>query len=85
MNQPCASSASGYGSHSGRDGWRQFSSPKSLLYAETPSAGALPKEAVAPPPLPGSAAAESQKWQQVLAAVAGLALAAVVATKAVRY
>ena len=38
---------SGYGSHSGRDGWRQFSVPKSLVYATPPPVAALP---LAPPP-----------------------------------
>lgn len=33
---------SGYGTHSGFDGWRQFSSPKSLIYAEAPASDAVP-------------------------------------------
>ena len=42
---------SGYGTHSGKDGWRQFSTPKSLIYM-----GAPPPPAVLPTlaqPLPG--------------------------------
>ena len=33
---------SGYGTHSGFDGWRQFSTPKSLIYAEAPADDAVP-------------------------------------------
>eukprot|EP00962_Isochrysis_galbana_P060865 scaffold35853_cov140-Isochrysis_galbana.AAC.1 len=36
---------SGYGSHSGVDGWRQFSRPKSLVYSAAPPAAALPGQA----------------------------------------
>jgi len=45
---------SGYGSHSGQDGWRQFSVPKSLLYTSPPPVAALP---MAPPPAQGPGAA----------------------------
>ena len=47
---------SGYGAHSGRDGWRQFSVPKSLVYATPPPLAALP---MAPPP-PSAAPSEQQ-------------------------
>ena len=33
---------SGYGSHSGTDGWRQFSTPKTLIYTAPPPTTALP-------------------------------------------
>ena len=33
---------SGYGSHSGTDGWRQFSTPKTLIYTAPPDAQSLP-------------------------------------------
>lgn len=42
---------SGYGTHSGQDGWRQFSTPKSLLYAGPAPVDALP---VAVPPVPSA-------------------------------
>ena len=45
---------SGYGSHSGRDGWRQFSTPKTLIYTSPPPEAALPTQAQ---PLPAAAAA----------------------------
>ena len=64
---------SGYGSHSGKDGWRQFSVPKSLLYAEPPASEALPAEAV---PLP-------KTTREKLAPLLLPALGAVVATAAV--
>ena len=64
---------SGYGSHSGKDGWRQFSVPKSLLYAEPPASEALPAEAA---PLPKTA-------REKLAPLLLPALGAVAATAAV--
>lgn len=41
---------SGYGSHSGRDGWRQFSTPKTLVYEASPPPAVLPTLAKPLPP-----------------------------------
>jgi len=40
---------SGYGSHSGRDGWRQFSTAKTLIYTSPPASEVLPTQAQSPP------------------------------------
>ena len=41
----CGHKRSGYGSHSGRDGWRQFSTPKTLIYTAKPAVTDLPVQA----------------------------------------
>ena len=41
----CGHKRSGYGSHSGRDGWRQFSTPKTLIYTARPAVTDLPVQA----------------------------------------
>ena len=67
---------SGYGTHSGKDGWRQFSTPKSLIYM-----GAPPPPAVLPTlaqPLPGGGkqgSSSSSTASLVAAALAGAAVA----------
>ena len=66
---------SGYGSHSGKDGWRQFSVPKSLLYASPPEEEKLPMAG------PSKVEGGDGKVMKVavLSAVAGAALAMVLA------
>ena len=68
---------SGYGSHSGQDGWRQFSVPKSLLYREAPPAASLP---MAPPaPSPSEVGAPLLLGIALASAAAGAAIAALAA------
>ena len=43
---------SGYGSHSGKDGWRAFSVPKTLIYTAPPAKAALPAAYTPPRPPP---------------------------------
>jgi len=72
---------SGYGSHSGQDGWRQFSAPKSLLYTEAPPASVLP---MAPPAASPSAAGSTPLLLGIaLASAAAGAAIAVLVTRAV--
>ena len=70
---------SGYGSHSGKDGWRQFSVPKSLLYTEPPPMAALPMAALpmAPPSQEGVALGAIPTYLGValISAAAGAAIA----------
>ena len=65
---------SGYGSHSGTDGWRQFSTPKTLIYTEPPAAKALPTMAA---PLPPTAAAAEAANALPPSHVAAITIAAV--------
>ena len=68
---------SGYGSHSGKDGWRQFSAPKSLLYTSAPPVAALP---MAPPPdEPTGAGVAPLVGVALLSAAAGAAVAVLAA------
>ena len=72
---------SGYGSHSGTDGWRQFSTPKTLIYTTPPPKAVLPTQAQ-----PGPTAQELPTAQLAAAAVAlvgvGAALAMAVRPRA---
>jgi len=70
---------SGYGSHSGQDGWRQFSVPKSLLYTEAPPASVLP---MAPPAASPSEVGTPLLLGIALASAAAGAAIAVLATRA---
>jgi succinate-semialdehyde dehydrogenase/glutarate-semialdehyde dehydrogenase len=71
---------SGYGSHSGTDGWRQFSTPKSLIYTAPPPRDALPPQATALPLLvPASIYAVPAPALALAALGVGVALGAAVA------
>ena len=62
---------SGYGSHSGTDGWRAFSTPKTLIYTAVPPTKALPTPAQ---PLPPAADAwKGYVWPAVAAAAVAIA------------
>ena len=67
---------SGYGSHSGTDGWRQFSTPKTLIYTAPPEPKALPTPAKALPPAAGEAW-KGYVWPAVAAAAVATAVVAV--------
>jgi acyl-CoA reductase-like NAD-dependent aldehyde dehydrogenase len=64
---------SGYGSHSGKDGWRQFSVPKSLLYTAPPPLAALP---MAPP-------SQEEEAMRAMPAYLGVALISAAAGAAI--
>lgn len=66
---------SGYGSHSGTDGWRQFSTPKTLIYTAPPDAQSLPTPAQALPTVGGGA--KEYLWPAVAAAAIAVAVVAV--------
>lgn len=69
---------SGYGSHSGTDGWRQFSTPKTLIYTASPEPKALPTPAQ---PLPRASAGRPTAelvWPAVTAVAVAVAVIAVV-------
>jgi len=65
---------SGYNSHSGTDGWRAFSTPKTLIYREAPPAKVLPMQAL---PAPSKPMAPSTMLAGVLVAVAAVSTAVV--------
>ena len=65
---------SGYNSHSGTDGWRAFSTPKTLIYREAPPTKALPMQALRAPSKP---TAPSAMLAGVLVALAALTTAVV--------
>jgi len=68
---------SGYGSHSGTDGWRAFSTPKTLIYMAKPPSTALPTMGQ---PLPARDAGDAWKayaWPALTAAALAVALVAV--------
>jgi len=76
---------SGYGSHSGTDGWRQFSTPKSLVYTAPPPRDALPSQATALPLLvPASIYAVPAPALALAALGVGVALGAAVAVAVAR-
>merc|ERR1712087_853328 len=56
---------SGYGSHSGTDGWRAFSTPKTLIYMSKPPSKALPTMGQ---PLPQKDSWKEYVWSVVAAA-----------------
>lgn len=73
---------SGYGSHSGVDGWRQFSTPKSLVYMAPPPAAALPRQAAGLAAAPAVPAPSSGfVTALVVGAAAGAALALAMARR----
>ena len=65
---------SGYGSHSGTDGWRAFSTPKTLIYTSKPPNDALPTMGR---PVPPKDAWKGLVWPAVTAAAVAVALIAV--------